>query len=219
MSFTRITGTTSQETAKLNKEFIDSILDIYNLINPDDILRDVSKKRKVLAMGKDYIVTAKLSESGINWTHLCNYMSIDVYFEDMMNPSNNKLATLNIETDGGWDNNSWKKLKGIMDGDIQPDPTKHQGKLKLEKEPRLKEGILIRTKGTDFYYSKDEYDDYRLSTTNNNLQLMKNNKVVKYFNLDFVVTIDFEYNPEVNDYAELKDYIRSNNERGVEYDN
>lgn len=223
MEFKKVVGKTQEETSELNKEFVDSIIDIYNSVSPDEIRRGNSQDRKVLAIGEDYLVTAEIREKGMDWTHLCKYLYIDVYFEDMMSPSNNKLATLSIESDGGWDNNSWQKLKAIMDGDISPesripqDKKSTSGKINLNKLPH---GILIRTQGTDFFYSEDEFNGKSLDTKNNSLKLYKGNEVIKYFNLNYVVTIDFNYQPEVNDYAELKDYLRSdNNKGGTKHDN
>lgn len=220
MGFKKIVGKTQERTSELNREFIEEITKLYHTFSSQDITRHLDSDRKVLALGGRYLIVALVRERDINWDTLCNYMIVDVSFSDDKNPSNDRVATLLIEDDGGWDNNSWKKLKEIMNGDVQPNSTKHHNKLKLKKEPRLKEGILIRIKGTDFFYSKDEFDDKSLNIEHNSLKLYKGSEVIKYFNLNYVVTIDFEYNPEVNDYAELKDYLRSNNkERGVKHGN
>ena len=192
MGFKKIVGITQEETAELNRKFVEDITKLYHTFSNKDINRKLDSNMRMLALGGRYLIVASMRESDINWNTLCNYMVVEVTFNDTEDSDNNRVATLLIEDDGGYDNESWKKLRAIMNGDISP-------------EFNLPHGILIRTQGTDFFYSEDEYDDYELSSKGNYLQLVKNNKVVKYFNLNYVVTIDLDYQPEVNDYAELEE--------------
>lgn len=213
MGFKKIVGKTQERTAELNKEFIEEISKLYHTFNNQDITRHLDSNRKVLALGGRYLIVALMRENDINWNTLCNYMVVDVTFSDTKDPKNDRVATLLIEEDGGYDNESWKKLKAIMNGDISPksqDKNCTSDKINLNKIPH---GILIRTQGTDFFYSEDEFDDKSFNTENNSLKLYKNGEVIKYFNLNYVVTIDFNYQPEVNDYAGLKEELLNGNKK------
>lgn len=216
MGFKKIVGKTQERTAELNKEFIEEISKLYHTFSNQDITRHLDSNRKVLALGGRYLIVALMRENDINWSTLCNYMIVDVTFSDDKNPSNDRVATLLIEEDGGYDNESWQKLKAIMNGDISPESRIPQDKnctsdkITLNKLPH---GILIRTQGTDFFYSEDEFDGKSLDTKNNSLKLYRGNEVIKYFNLNYVVTVDFNYQPEVNDYAGLKEELLNGNKK------
>lgn len=216
MGFKKIVGKTQERTAELNKEFIEEISKLYHTFSNQDITRHLESNMKMLELGGRYSVIAAMRENDINWNTLCNYMIVDVTFSDVEDANNNRIATLLIEDDGGYDNESWKKLKAIMNGDVSPESKIPQDKnctsdkINLNKVPH---GILIRTQGTDFFYSEDEFDYKSLDTTNNSLKLYRGNEVVKYFNLDYVVTIDLDYRPEVNDYAELKEELLNGNKK------
>lgn len=216
MGFKKIVGKTQERTSELNKEFIEEISKLYHTFSNQDITRHLDSNMKMLELGGRYSVIAAMRENDINWNTLCNYMIVDVTFNDIEDANNNRIATLLIEDDGGYDNESWKKLKAIMNGDISPkseipqDKNCTSDKINLNKLPH---GILIRTQGTDFFYSEDEFDYKSLDTTNNSLKLYRGNEVVKYFNLDYVVTIDLDYRPEVNDYAELKEELLNGNKK------
>lgn len=213
MGFKKIVGKTQERTAELNKEFVEEISKLYHTFSNQDITRHLESNMKMLELGGRYSVIAAMRENDINWNTLCNYMIVDVTFNDVEDANNNRIATLLIEDDGGYDNESWKKLKAIMNGDISPrsqDKNCTSDKVNLNKLPH---GILIRTQGTDFFYSEDEFDYKSLDTTNNSLKLYRGNEVVKYFNLDYVVTIDLDYRPEVNDYAELKEELLNGNKK------
>lgn len=216
MGFKKIVGKTQERTSELNKEFIEEISKLYHTFSNQDITRHLDSNRKVLALGGRYLIVALMRENDINWSTLCNYMIVDVTFSDTKDPKNDRVATLLIEEDGGYDNESWKKLKAIMNGDISPkskipqDKNCTSDKISLNKIPH---GILIRTQGTDFFYSEDEFDDKSFNTENNSLKLYKSGEVIKYFNLNYVVTIDFNYQPEVNDYAGLKEELLNGNKK------
>lgn len=216
MGFKKIVGKTQERTAELNKEFVEEISKLYHTFSNQDITRHLESNMKMLELGGRYSVIAAMRENDINWNTLCNYMIVDVTFNDVEDANNNRIATLLIEDDGGYDNESWKKLKAIMNGDVSPESKIPQDKnctsdkINLNKVPH---GILIRTQGTDFFYSEDEFDYKSLDTTNNSLKLYRGNEVVKYFNLDYVVTIDLDYRPEVNDYAELKEELLNGNKK------
>lgn len=216
MGFKKIVGKTQERTSELNKEFIEEISKLYHTFSNQDITRHLDSNRKVLALGGRYLIVALMRENDINWSTLCNYMIVDVTFSDTKDPKNDRVATLLIEEDGGYDNESWKKLKAIMNGDISPkskisqDKNCTSDKINLNKIPH---GILIRTQGTDFFYSEDEFDDKSFNTENNSLKLYKSGEVIKYFNLNYVVTIDFNYQPEVNDYAGLKEELLNGNKK------
>lgn len=216
MGFKKIVGKTQERTSELNKEFIEEISKLYHTFSNQDITRHLDSNRKVLTLGGRYLIVALMRENDINWRTLCNYMIVDVTFNDVEDANNNRIATLLIEDDGGYDNESWRKLKAIMNGDVLPESEIPQDKnctsdkVNLNKLPH---GILIRTQGTDFFYSEDEFDYKSLDTKNNSLKLYRGNEVIKYFNLDYVVTIDLDYRPEVNDYAELKEELLNGNKK------
>lgn len=216
MGFKKIVGKTQERTSELNKEFIEEISKLYHTFSNQDITRHLESNMKMLELGGRYSVIAAMRENDINWNTLCNYMIVDVTFNDVEDANNNRIATLLIEDDGGYDNESWRKLKAIMNGDVLPESEIPQDKnctsdkVNLNKLPH---GILIRTQGTDFFYSEDEFDYKSLDTKNNSLKLYRGNEVIKYFNLDYVVTIDLDYRPEVNDYAELKEELLNGNKK------
>lgn len=192
MEFKKIVGITQEETAELNRKFVKEISKLYHTFSNKDINRKLDSNMKMLALGGRYLIVASMRESDIDWNTLCNYMVVEVTFNDTEDSDNNRIATLLIEDDGGYDNESWRQLRAIMNGDISP-------------KSNLPNGILIRTQGTDFFFSEDEFDSTSLDTKNNSLELYKEGKIIKYFNLNYVVTIDLDYQPEVNDYAELKE--------------